>query len=881
MTLSAGTRLGPYEILSLLGAGGMGEVYRATDTRLSRDVAVKILPEAFANDSERLARFEREARLLASLNHPGIATLHGLEEAGGSRFLVMELVGGETLGGRIARGPMPIEEAVPLFGQIAEALEAAHEKGIVHRDLKPGNVMVTPEGKVKLLDFGLAKAFEVDSPASDLSHSPTITREATRAGVILGTAAYMSPEQARGKSTDKRTDVWAFGCCLYEALTGAKPFPGETVTDMLAAIVKSEPNWEALPKDAPPRLRELIRRCLQKDPRERLRDIGDARIELERAEEPVEVGPAPGRRGASVWVTAGALAAVAIGLLLGRGLFSKRATVGASSVMRSTIRLPDGQRMPRLWYMPFAISEDGTRLAYAALTKDGVRLYRRALDTFDSTPVPGTEDAMMPFFSPDGEWIGFFAGGKLKKVAWAGGSPLTLATARIPVGGTWGPGGTIVFTPTQDGGLWRVSAEGGAPEELTRPDFRDKGYTHTWPQYVDGGKKILFVQWGGHPDGPSLLDLTSRKWSAVLRTSGVGASFIPTGHLLFGDLRRGPGLFGARFDPAHPERIGPAIPVLEGVRLVYTESGRAWVAFSRTGTLLYARETLAEGALLWQGRQGAAMPIWKRPGPVAAPRLSPDGRSVAFDDNEGDIRILDVERSVDRVLVRRQEANNIYAVWAPDGKRVAFCSNRGGDWDLYEVPVEGGEAKGMLAREFDQCPESWVETPSGPVLAYYEYDPKTGFDIGLLDASGKVIDSIVTEFNDASPALSPGGRFLAFTSNRSGRLQVYLRKLGTTADTQVSLEGGCEPVWSRDGKQLLFRSGDRLFAVSVSESPDLRLTNPALVLEAPFDRSPYSEHAYYDVAPDGRFLVAADASATELQVVTNWFQELNRLVPAR
>ena len=859
----------------------MGEVYRATDTRLSRDVAVKILPEGFASDAERLARFEREARLLASLNHAGIATLHGLEEAGGSRLLVMELVDGETLGGRIARGPMPVDEARLLFGQIAAALEAAHEKGIVHRDLKPGNVMVTPEEKVKLLDFGLAKAFDTDASAADLSHSPTITRGATEAGVILGTAAYMSPEQARGKATDKRTDIWAFGCCLYEALTGLKPFAGETVTDVLAAIVRSEPDWDALPAQTPSRLRELLRRCLEKDPRERVRDIGEARIELERADEPAPIGPAPVRRASPIRAVLAALAAAAIGLALGRSFLAKSAAAGAAPVMRSTILLPDGQRMPRLWYMPFAISEDGRRLAYAALTKDGVLLYRRSLDTFESTPVPGTEDAMMPFFSPDGDWIGFFAGGKLKKVAWAGGAPVTLATARIPVGGTWGRDGTIVFTPTQDGGLWRVSAEGGAPEELTRPDFHDKGYAHVWPQYVDGGKRILFVQWGGRPSGQSILDLTNRKWSVILKTAGM-AGFVPTGHMLFGDLGRGAGLFGARFDPAQPERMGPAIPVLEGVRLVNSESGRAWVAFSKTGTLLYARETLAEGTLLWQGRQGPAVPLWKRHGPAVAARLSPDGRSIAFDDSEGNLRILDVERGVDRIVVRRGEnSNNGVAVWAPDGKRLAFCSNRGGNWDIYEAAVEGGEAKTLYAREFDQCPGSWAATPSGTLLAYYEYNPKTGFDIGVVDDQGKLVDSIVTEFNDASPALSPGGRLLAFTSDRSGRRQVYLRKIGTPTDTQVSLEGGCEPAWSRDGKQLFFRNGDRLFAVDVSDGPDPRLSSPSLVLEAPFDRSAYSEQTYYDVAPDGRFLVAADASATEIEVVTNWFQELERLVPAK
>ncbi|MGH9366223.1 MAG: protein kinase domain-containing protein, partial [Thermoanaerobaculia bacterium] len=582
MTIAAGSRLGPYEILSPLGAGGMGEVYRARDKKLDREVAIKVLPEAVAEDAASLARFEREARLLASLNHPGIATLHGLETAEGVRFLVMELVAGETLAFRIARGALPAEEAVPLFLQMAEALEAAHERGIVHRDLKPANVMVTPEEKVKILDFGLAKVFEAEAPEGDISHSPTITREATRAGVVLGTAAYMSPEQARGKKTDKRTDIWAFGCCLYEALTGGKPFSGETVTDVLAAIVRSEPDWETLPAATTPRLRELLRRCLAKDPHERLRDIGDARIELERAGEPAGAEAVPVRRGPA-WVVVGGLAAVLAGVVLGRALFS-RGPSSVPPVMRTTIQLPNGQRMPRLWYLPLAISEDGRRLAYAALTKDGVRLYRRPLDSFESTPVLGTEDAMMPFFSPDGEWVGFFTGGRLKMVAWAGGTPITLATARIPVGGTWGPDGTIVFTPTQNSGLWRVSAEGGVPEELTRPDFHEKGYTHAWPQYVDDGKKILYIQWTSRP---SLLDLASRKSSAVLRVA-ESPVFVATDRLLFADLGRGLGLFGARFDPARPETIGPAAPVLDGVRLVFSESGRAWIASSKTGTLVYA-----------------------------------------------------------------------------------------------------------------------------------------------------------------------------------------------------------------------------------------------------------------------------------------------------
>jgi len=497
MTIAAGTRLGTYEVLAQIGAGGMGEVYQAHDTKLGRDVAIKVLPEAFAHDAERLSRFQREAKMLASLNHPNIATIFGLEHSDGVQYLVMELVSGETLAERVKRdGAVPIEESLAIAKQIAEALEAAHEKGIIHRDLKPANVKVTPEGKVKVLDFGLAKAFEGDSANEDMSNSPTLSRAATMQGVILGTAAYMSPEQARGKSVDKRTDIWAFGCVVYELLTGKPAFHGDDVTDILGAVLRTEPEWSQLPEATPAAIRTLLRRCLRKDKRQRIADATDVRIEIEDTlSTPASAEPtaaAQGIRTLGRRTILVSLAALLLGALVaGLAIWNLKPSP-PQPITRTVINLPPGQQLAGLENGPaVALSPDGMQFAYVAVQGGARQLYLRAMDSMEAKPIPGTEGAVEPFFSPDGQWLGFLTIGKLKKVAVAGGAAVTVSDAVNPRGGSWGSQGMMVFAPSGISVLQQVSDGGGTPQPLTR---LEKGeVSHRWPEFLPGGKELLFV----------------------------------------------------------------------------------------------------------------------------------------------------------------------------------------------------------------------------------------------------------------------------------------------------------------------------------------------------------------------------------------------------
>jgi serine/threonine-protein kinase len=536
VAIPAGTRLGHFETVSFIGAGGMGQVYRARDTKLGREVAIKILPEAVAQESARILRFEREAQLLASLNHPNVATLHGLEESAGLHFLVMELVPGETLAERLAAGALGMEDAIDVLRQIAEALEAAHEKGIVHRDLKPGNIKVTPDGKVKVLDFGLAKAFGVEAPGSDVSQSPTLVRDGTASGVILGTAAYMSPEQARGKALDKRTDIWSFGCVFYECLTGKQAFGGETVSDTLAAILGREPDWQALPERTPSRVRNLLVRCLQKNSLRRLRDIGDARLEIEDSitEASSTIPPRPAKRSRAVLVGFA-------GLVLW--------TIAVAFAVWSLTRSPAPERRPTRFVInppadevlgsegdpAVTLTPDGKGLVYVAFDGLHSQLYLRLLDQIEATPIPGSEGASTAFFSPDGRWVGFYGDAKLKKLPLEGGVPTALCDAPIPVGASWGSDGTIVFTPGDFSGLFRVSADGGTPEVLTTPDPGKGESSHRWPDALPGGRAILFTIWTDGTFDNARIGLVSLETgeTRVLLEGGSFARYAPSGHIVF------------------------------------------------------------------------------------------------------------------------------------------------------------------------------------------------------------------------------------------------------------------------------------------------------------------------------------------------------------
>jgi Tol biopolymer transport system component len=891
MALAAGTKIGSYEVVAQIGAGGMGEVYRARDGKLGRDVAIKVLPANFVNDPERLSRFQREARMLAALNHANIATIYGLEQSGGVTCLVMELVSGETLAERVKAGPPGIEEALKIAVQIAEALEAAHEKSIIHRDLKPANVKVTPEGKVKVLDFGLAKAFAGDAAIDDPSNSPTLSAAATMQGVILGTAAYMSPEQARGKACDKRTDIWAFGCVLYELLTGKQAFQGESTTEILAAVLRGEPDWQVLPASTPVKVRDLLGRCLQKDLRRRLHDAADARIEIEEAlTAPAMPEPAAGvkgirslgRRGLILGVGALLLGAVVTGLAIWNLKPSP-----PQPVSRLVVNLPPGQQLAGLENGPaVALSPDGTHLAYVARQGGTQLLYLRAMDSLEARPIPGTEGGVIPFFSPDGQWLGFFAGGKLKKVSVSGGAALTLGDAVYPSGASWSSQGTIAFAPTSVGSLQQVSDAGGTPQPLTRLEKGEA--SERWPEFLPGGKAVLFV------GGTTAADFANARIAVQsLGTGGqrgliqgTGPHYAPSGHLVYA---QGGTLMAVPFDPQRLATTGAAIPGVEGV-LQSTTTGAAQYSFSVTGSLVYVSGGVesAQYKLVWVSRTGAEQPL-------AAPahasyngssRLSPDGRRVAVGITGQDNQVWLYDLSLETLTRLTFEGNNnLVPLWTPDGKRIAFTSNKEGPRNLFWQLADGrGGLERLTTSEYTHLPGSW--SPDGQLLAFAEINPTTGYDIWVLRLTERRAEPFLrTRFDEAAPRFSPDGRWLAYISNESGRYEIYVQPYpGPGGKWQISTEGGAEPMWNPNGRELFYRSGDKMMAVDIVTKPSFAAGNPRMLFEKPYVPAPGTT-PNYDVSPDGqRFLMLkpseqGQSAPTQINVVLNWFEELKRRVP--
>jgi eukaryotic-like serine/threonine-protein kinase len=896
MALIAGTKLGFYEVLSQIGAGGMGEVYRARDSKLGREVAIKVLPEAFAHDADRLSRFQREAKMLASLNHPNIATIHGLEQSGGTSYLVMELVSGETLAERVKAGPLGIEEALKIAVQIAEALEAAHEKNIIHRDLKPANVKVTPEGKVKVLDFGLAKAFAGDGANDDPSNSPTLSAAATMQGTILGTAAYMSPEQARGKSVDKRTDIWAFGCVLYELLTGKQAFQGETTTEILAAVLRGEPDWQALPEPTPFSIRALLRRCLQKEMNKRARDAGDARIEIEEtlaapvAAELTTTAPAKGirslgRRG--LILSLGSL--LVGGGIIGFAAWKLKPAPAPSPrpVSRLTITLPPGQQLAGLDIGPaVALSPDGTRLAYVARQGGNQRLYLRAMDSLESTPIPGTEGAFDPFFSPDSQWLGFFAGGKLMKVAVSGGAALNLGDAAFPYGASWSSQGIIAFAPATVLALQQLPDAGGTPKPLTR--FENADVSHRWPEFLPGGKAVLF---GAGNNG---VDFTNAQVAVQsVRTGerrnliqgGTNPRYAPSGHLVYA---QGGSLIAVPFDPQRLTATGAAVPVVEGV-LQSPVTGAAQYSISATGSLVYVSGGVqsAQNRLVWVSRSGVEQPVAAPAHVYVFPRLSPDGRrvAVAIQDQASQIWLYDLSRET---LTRFTfvGSTNQNANWTPDGKRIVFLSNKEGPLNPFWQLADGsGGVERLTTSVYANVPMSW--SPDGKLLAFTEVNPTTGLDIWVLGMSDRKAQPFLrTPFNESAPRFSPDGRWLAYISDESGRFEIYVQPYpGPGGKWQISTDGGREPAWNPNGRELFYRSGNKMMAVDLATLPSFAAGKPRLLFEGPYIPTPLTT-SNYDVSPDGqRFLMLkaseqAQAAPTQINVVLNWFEELKRRVPS-
>jgi serine/threonine-protein kinase len=864
----------------------MGEVYRARDTRLGRDVAIKVLPPEVTTDPDRRARFDREARALASLNHPHIAAIHGVEEADDVRALVLEFVDGETLAARAQGGRLPVDEALSIAKQVADALEAAHEKGIVHRDLKPGNVMVTRDGMVKVLDFGLAKLAGAHEEDDGRDETATMTA-ATRPGLLLGTPAYMSPEQVRGKSIDKRTDIWAFGCVLFEMLARRRAFPGDTSSDAVAAILEREPPWDALPASLPAVVVRLLRRCLERDPKHRLHDIADARIELE------EVMRTPERGGASPillrgrdwvpWLVA-ALTLVAVTVLGFRGWLtsdrsSRPSTIASTSRFTETL----SSTMQMAPAPALAVSPDGRQIVYVALQAGVRRLYSRALDESAARSLVGTEGADQPFFSPDGRWIGFFADGSLKKVSVAGGTPITLCDAASPRGGTWAPDNTIIFAPAPTSVLLRVSASGGMPQPVTELNREVNEASHRWPSVSAGGDVLVF---GGGPT------VTSRSWNeshlvAQSLKTGERRVVVPHGtypqfagdHLLYVQDRI---VYAQAFDPGRLDVSGEAAPVLEQVETGGLNGGAYQFALSATGTLLYAQGAPhAALSFVWVDRQGTEEPLPVPPGEYSTPRLSPDGRQVAStvtSSTGSDVWVYDLSRSTGTRVTTGDRS--LWPLWSPDGSRVLYASSRTGSTNVYSRSAGGGGAEEQLTvTAYTIFPQSI--SSDGKVLVTVT-TPTTRAALSILELNGT---RSTTTFH-APPAaavldaaVSPDGHWVAYVSNESGRNEVYARPFpGAGAPTQVSTAGGSEPAWARSGRELFFRNGPDVMAVEIAGRADTLSVGPPKKL---FSGNYISSgvRVGYDVSAAGRFLFvklsASPVDPRRLQIVVNWFDELD------
>jgi serine/threonine-protein kinase len=799
VTLPTGERLGSYQVIALLGAGGMGEVYRASDSKLGRVVALKVLPSGFDIDAQRMSRFQREAQILAALNHPNIATIHGLEDSGPVHALVMELVEGPTLADRIAEGPLPLDEALTIAAQIAEALEYAHERGIIHRDLKPANVKITPDGKVKVLDFGLAKALEDAPEPVNIGTSPTLSVAATRAGIILGTAAYMPPEQAKGKSVDRRGDVWSFGVVLYEMLTGKQLYTGETASEVMAAVIMKEPDVNSLPPGTPAPIRQLIRRCLTRDPRLRLRDIGEARIAInDYLANPAAANAETAISAATIAIsqqsylqralpwTVAALA-IAIAAIISWSPWHTTTEpvrpMRLSAEIGAPVSLTPGET-------PVVVSPDGERYVFTVVhAVHGTQLFARLRDQLEAAPIADTEGGGNPFFSPDSKWIAFFAGGKLKKIPAQGGAAVTICDASSNRGGAFSEdGATIYFAAGNREPLSSVSSAGGTPQRITSFDASKGEITHRWPQALPGGNTLMFLAHSAGEGFEQANVVVQNLKTGDRKTVFQGAMYpryLPTGHLLF--ARQGT-LYVVPFNLDRLEANGQPVPFVEHVEM-NTGRGSADYSFSNSGLFVYQSGS-AEGrrtVIKWMNKDGKFQMLRAVPGAYGQPRISPDGNRLAVavtTNSTNDLWVYDIQRdTMSRITFGPGDSS--YPSWSPDGQRIAFTSDRGtpGTATLYSVRADGtGDIEKLVDGTSVQYAGFW--SPDSKFLPFFQRFPGTGLDIWILpftrDANaqwkpGKPFVFLNTSATEAEPAFSPDGRWVAYESSETGVAEVYVR----------------------------------------------------------------------------------------------------------
>jgi Tol biopolymer transport system component/predicted Ser/Thr protein kinase len=885
MAILPGTRLGPYEITSAIGAGGMGEVYRARDARLNRDVAIKVLPAHLADKPELRERFEREARTIASLNHPHICTLHDIGHQDGTDFLVMEYLEGETLAQRLLKGPLPLERVLQYAIEIADALDKAHRKGITHRDLKPGNIMLTKSG-AKLLDFGLAKLRQEAAPATPLSQLPTADA-ITAQGTILGTLQYMAPEQLEGKEADARTDIFAFGAVVYEMATGKKAFEGKTSASVMAKILEIDPPpMSSLQPMTPPQLDRVVKKCLAKEPDQRWQSATDLCGELKWiAEGGSQIGTLPaapvkgfraiGRRPLIV-----GLGALLLGLAIASVATWNLKPTAPRPVSRLSIDLPAAAQLAGIREHTLAISPDGSRLVYVATQGGTQQLYLRDLNNQEARPIPGTDGAITPFFSPDGQWLGFFAGGKLKKVSINGGAAITLCDAARAYGASWSRQGTIVFGISAGGPLMQVSDAGGTPQLLTHVE---KGETaHFWPEFLPDGKAVLFT--AVSPSRVAVYSLETGERRDLIQ-GAIAPHYLPSGYLVYAEL--GGNLMAVPFDAQRLRVTGAAVPVAQGV-LVNAVNGAAQYSISDTGSLVYvpASPGAAQSVLVWVDRKGVEQPLRAPPHVYWFPRLSPDRQRVAVTIDGQQIWLYDLRRDT---LTRWTfgGTNNRTGIWTPDGKRIAFLSNKDGPQNIYWQRADGsGGLERLTTNPYLEAPSSW--SPDGRALAFLQVSSgPTGFDIWVLRMGDhEARPFLQTPFTETAPVFSPDAHWLAYMSNESGRNEIYVQPYpGPGGKYQISTDGGTEPVWNPKGGELFYRQGDKMMAVEVTTQPKFSAGEPRMLFEGPYLPTPQT-FANHDVSADGqRFLMLKPTgqaqASTQINVVLNWTEELERLVPTK